>query len=130
MEPSYPEIFSKEVCTHLVYVLKKLRKRVPVKVRKGAESYYGNPGILGQAIERLKNEIKAMTTKQIESIVYNAHSKESRALAAWYEEELEGDRRKKSKEEAIKRRYGALSKLRAIEVKIIEDYIDLYKSKK
>lgn len=134
MEPSYTEVCSKEVCGHLVHVLEKLKKPIPVKVRSASKNYYGDTDLLVPATKRLKSEIKAMTHKQIESIIFDAHSEKARALATWYERELKKDLEVKVKADAVKKKAvvidKALSKLRKEEVEILNNYIDWSKLKR
>jgi len=127
MEPSYGEIQSKKVCQHIVYLYEKLGLPTPKWVKEAAKDYYGNQHKLGGAETMLYKKIKNLSTKELDSLVYNARSKNARELATWFEDfekefkdEVDRTRREAKLEKTAK---SLLSKMRADEVEILRNYL-------
>ena len=100
MEPNAGEINSKETAQHLVYVFKKLgkEKELPEYVVKAAQDYYGNPPKLNDMVVMLCDTLSHMKKTILEKVVYDAHSKEARELADWWEEHKEADKQRIARE--------------------------------
>lgn len=91
MEPSVAERQCRDAAQLLIYVLTELGKNVPKYLREDAEDIYG--GHSGDKyMKRLCKELSEMEELQIDRIVYNARSSESRRLADWWEEHQRQDK--------------------------------------
>jgi len=127
MEASYDEKESREVCKHIIYLYGKLGIPIPKSVRNASESYYGDARRLGDYEKALMNKLQDMSEKEIDSIVYNAKSREARALANWYEDVMESlqdeVKRARRESELKKKAESLLSKMRAEEVEILKNYL-------
>jgi hypothetical protein len=102
-EQSGHELESIRVCKYLTFVLNKLKKEVPLWVVDAANSYSGNTNRLDEATKVLCETLRSLTFSEAESIVYNAHSKESRDLANWWEQHQEWDKRRVAEEQETRR---------------------------
>lgn len=96
MMPHHEEINSKETAQHLVYVFTKMGKEqeLPEYVVKAAQEYYGNPQKLNDMVVMLCDTLTHMKKATLEKIVYDAHSKEARTLANWWDEHKEADQKR------------------------------------
>lgn len=123
MEPSGVELESQRVCQLLVYLWGRLFVPVPKWVQKAAKDYYGNKDRLDEATKLLCSALCSLDEKQMEEYVYDAHNKEARRLAGWWERHQEWDERRVKEEDEARRkvilRGRALKKLTVEEMKAL-----------
>lgn len=92
MEPTRAEENSRETAKLLLYVYKKLgRQPYPIYLVEAANTRYGNPSKLNDMVVELCRVLRSIRKDDFERIVYNARSKESRALADWWEDHEAAD---------------------------------------
>jgi predicted RNA-binding Zn ribbon-like protein len=124
MEPTMHEANTVEVCKHIVWVDKKLGLKTDPAVVKASTSAYGDDLDLDGLTASLCSKIKKMTPEERETVVYNAHSANSRALAGWWDTHRAADRERKKTETAEKKKAAlvrsALSKLTEAEKKALD----------
>jgi len=115
MEPTEYERESKDTCQRLLYALNDTGQPIPRWVKLAASSSYGDVNRINEAVVMLCSTIRAMSPDDFERVVYNAHSKESRKLATWWERHEKADRKREAceaKERAEEElRQAALAKL-------------------
>lgn len=120
MEANAQEVNSKETAQHLVYVLTKLKKKVPEDITKAANDYYGNPGMLNEMVVQLCELLTNLDDKTRDVIVYDGKDKQSRQLADWWDEHQAADKQRIAQEKLEKERKAlikqAKSKLTAKEI--------------
>lgn len=119
MAASGHELESQRVCGLITCLWDKMGKDVPEWIVKAAGDYYGNVSRLDEATRILCETFRGLTTPQTEQFVYNAHDKESRKLADWWERHQEWDVRRKAEEEASRRKI--MLKDRAIQKLTVEE---------
>ncbi len=123
MNPSGEELESKRVCGLLLYLYQRLRKDTPPWVMRGAVDYYGNTRRLDEATKVLCATCRGLSPGQVEEFIYDAHNREARRLASWWERHQEWDERRVSEEEASrldsKLRLQALNKLTNEEIRAL-----------
>lgn len=126
MEPSYPEVASKEACELICYLFPKIEKYIPRWVRLAANSYYGNESKLHSAEVMLLDTISCLTNRQMDKYVFDGKNPQARKLADWIDgpgKRIKAERQKKKKEnQDIKEAKKILSRLRQEEVDILENY--------
>jgi hypothetical protein len=124
MEPNAREIESRRVARLLLYVIPLMERIQPDSngldpLRKIVENPYGDTDSLDHYTDQLCLRCKRMTKEQREKIIYNAKSKDARALADWWEAHQEADRKRETKERAEAKRAkiaaAALAKLNPTE---------------
>lgn len=117
------ELESRRVCRLITYLYGKVGKEVPEWVRKASEDYYGNLNRLDEATRMLCECCRSLTEVEQEDYIYDAHNKDSRDLAGWWERHQEWDARRVREEEEnrhkIATRERALRKLTIEEMKIL-----------
>lgn len=85
LEATEEEKESSLICSLIKYVYGYIgHKEVPAWVVEVARDYYGSSGRLEEAKKMLVECLRGFV--DLETLVYNAHSKESRRLADWWEE--------------------------------------------
>jgi hypothetical protein len=104
LEANAAETNSKEAAQHLVYVLTKLKQKVPEKITKAANEYYGNPSMLGAMVVQLCDILTNMDEEIRDAIVYNGKDKQARQLADWWDEHQAADKQRIAKETLEKER--------------------------
>lgn len=117
MEPSGYELRLRDTARLLVYLHDRLSIKCPEHfVEMSKTNYPHDPG--DEAVPKLCAMLKKLSNDspgEFAQIVYDAHSKQSRALADWWEEHQAADRAREQKELAEKHRQrlrtAALSKL-------------------
>jgi hypothetical protein len=127
MNPSVRETESLLICKRIIFLFKKLNFPIPKKIVESSESLYGDLKNLDKNVALLCLVISNMTKEQVDSILYNARSKESRDLANWWEEHQEADikRKQKTKEKmdsSGKLVFSGLSKLSQDEFDILLNF--------
>ena len=113
LERSGQELESKRVCQNLMYLQGQLGFAIPAWVSKAADEYYGNLNRLDEATQMLCGLCRQLTTEEKERYIYDAHSKEARGLAGWWERHQEWDARRVAEEEDARKL--AVTKERAIQ---------------
>jgi len=88
-EPTYKQRDLRNTAQLLVWVFEKTGKIVPLPVRNAAEECWCNANF----VPKLCEELRGMTEKTREGLVYNAHDKMSRRLADWWETHQEEDKK-------------------------------------
>ncbi len=104
----------------LIYTLTKLGHKPAMWMKEQAKNPYA---VDERAITELCALLKAMSNDQLEQIVYDAHSRNARDLANWWEDHQEADRKREKEEAARKKRKNlrqqALEKLTPAERKAL-----------
>lgn len=98
------ELESGRVCRLLLYLHIKIGKESPDWVKKASEDYYGNLARLDEATKMLCECCRSLTGSELELYIYDAHSKDSRELASWWERHQEWDERRVKEEEETRGR--------------------------
>lgn len=82
-----------EAANFIIYINDKLDYYlvIPPYVIESSKNYFANDERL---VPELCKIIKSLSKDEFEKIVYNAHNKQSRALADWWEEQLDLDEKK------------------------------------
>lgn len=123
MQASGAELESRRVCKLLVYLLKCIDKNVPGWITDAWKNYYGNANRLDEATRLLCEHCRGLTEKEREKFIYDAHDKNARKLADWWERHQEWDRRRVSEEKEARKmvttRERALRKLTIDEMKAL-----------
>ena len=123
MNPNCAEEDSREAAGHLVYINSIKKLDLPEYVKEAAKDFYGNQHKLNDIVVLLCKTISEMTEDELNTIVYNGRSKQSRDLANWWETHQAADRKRIKKEEADKKRRelieSAKSKLTPEEIKVL-----------
>lgn len=88
MEPTPAERKIQAMARHLAFVLRRLGREVPEAVTKQAESNYANDRGIEPMLCALLGSLEA---PEIDAIVYDAKSAESRRLADWWEAHQQRD---------------------------------------
>lgn len=99
-EPTATEEYNQRTAQLAVYVLEQLSMFIPNDVSMAADAVFCSIDFTPSLCDLLKN----MSRKQMTEIVYNAHSKQSRALADWWEQHQEADRRNAQRDADEKKR--------------------------
>lgn len=99
MEPNDAEKNSQQVAKFLIYVMEQTGSNPTGRVRRVAESCYGDPRQLNEFTTHLCSMLKGLSKLQAEKVLYNAHDKTSRELASWWEKHLEADKNREAKEQ-------------------------------
>ncbi len=119
LEPNAREIESQRVAKLLSYAFHALSMRVPVRVEAASADIYGNRDLCDAFTIQLCGLCKAMTEAEQTRIIYNAKSKDARALADWWEEHQAADAKREAEERAEAKRAkiaaAALAKLSTTE---------------
>lgn len=133
LEPSYHEIESRKIAKHIIFIHSKIPNNLITDnwIIEASEDTYGNPHRYDELKNILNNLLDYLNKKQIENIVYNAKSRQSRSLANYYEKEYKEhvtnkkkQNKKLAKEKKLTQDYNrTLLKLRKEEVDIINNYI-------
>jgi hypothetical protein len=119
MQPSGQELESRRVCESLAFVLTQTGQEVPEWITIAAADYYGNVRRLDEATAMLCNECRCLQGTDRERILYDAHSKDSRRLADWFERHQEWDKRRVAEETESRRKI--MLKDRAIQKLSVEE---------
>ena len=119
MNPTGAELESKRVCKYIVYLYTRLKKKVPKWIQTAAEDYYGNPRRLDEATKILCETCRSLLTKEVEAYIYDAHNKQARKLATWWENHQEWDKRRVAEEEETRKQI--MLKDRAVQKLTVEE---------
>jgi hypothetical protein len=123
LEASGQELESSRVCSLIRYLYKRIQKETPKWITKAANDYYGNVNRLDEATKILCENLRKLTESEMEKFVYDAHNKEARKLASWWERHQEWDKRRVAEENEIRRKImlkdRALKKLTVSEIKAL-----------
>lgn len=123
MNPNCAEQDSKEAAEHLVYISSIKNIVLADWIKDAAKDFYGNQHKLNDIVVLLCKTISEMTEDEMNTIVYNGRSGQSRQLANWWETHQAADRKRIQKEEADKKRKelieSARSKLTPAEIKVL-----------
>lgn len=123
MDPNQYELQSIRTANLLKYTLEHLKKAVPDYVEAATISTYGNAQKLNDMVVMLCAELSALDSKKLDKLVYNSKDKTARALADWWGEHQEADKKRieKEKKEAAtqKLKKQAFAKLSAEEKKAL-----------
>lgn len=87
-EPTATEEYNQRTAKLYVYVCEKLRRTLSASAYSAANAAFCGTDFTPYLCKLLKN----MSVDQMTNIVYNPHSKESRALADWWEQHQEDDK--------------------------------------
>lgn len=122
MEPTQKERLLRETAQLYAYALTEAGERVPDRVTRAANNTYCTDDFVSHLCEF----ITRMDADTRHRIVYNAHEKQSRQLADWWERHQEADRQRLAREQAD-RVYGdnlasGFGKLNAGEVAALRRY--------
>lgn len=117
------ELESKRVCCLLVYVYEQIGKEIPDWIKTASIYYYGNVARLDEATALLCSVCRSFTSDEKERIIYNAHSKESRNLASWFERHQEWDNRRVAEENEMRQKI--MLKERALKKLTTEEMVAL-----
>ena len=104
LAPSGQELESKRVCSHIVYLYKKIGKDIPSWITEASLEYYGNLNRIDEATKLLCECLRSLLEEEIEKFVYDAHSPEARKLAGWWERHQEWDKRRVQEEKETRKR--------------------------
>lgn len=120
LEPTHRERQLQQTAQLLVYVHGKLTLRSSADLLAAAANQYCREDY----VPELCAILNSLSPEELESIVYNARSKESRTLADWWERHQEADRKREAAErrdaERAALRASALAKLTPAERKALE----------
>lgn len=125
-EPSQADRNSQEAAKNLVYLYGKLGQPVSAELKSAAQSCYKVGKV--DRVNELCTLLTNMTEKERDKLIYNARDKGARALADWWEEHEEQDRRRLAEEKALaarcRARIAAIKKLTREEIDLlgIPDY--------
>jgi hypothetical protein len=123
LNPSGQELESQRVCQLLIYLYDKLSGDPPSWVIEAADDYYGNINRLDEATKMLCEFIRSLTKDEVEKYIYDAHNKQARDLASWWERHQEWDARRVAEEKETRRRRKIILKDRALK-KLTTDEIE------
>lgn len=100
MEPNAREVESKLVAEHIVYFFTEIdiADKIPEDVAKAAKEYYGDPDKCDLFTALLCNAIEQCPVHEGHAVIYNGRKKKSRALADWWENHKEVDRKREEEE--------------------------------
>ena len=126
MNPSEKETESLLICKRIVFLFKKLNFPVPKRILEASNSLYGDMKNLDKNVALLCGIISQMKKEQVDSIIYNARSKESRDLADWWEVHQEADSKRKVKQ--TKEEKANFSKLFSILSKLSQEEFEILTS--
>lgn len=119
LDPTPREEYMQRTAKLHAYALRASGKAVPQRVEKAAGDCYCRSDFTSD----LCALIKSLPPRKFKAVVYDAHSKESRELASWWEDHVEVDRRREKKErdaKAAKEAYAsAVKKLTPRELKAV-----------
>jgi len=101
LEPTYREKELQRAAKLLVYVREKLGQKPEAWVVKEADRIYAKDE---RSVTELCAALKAMDSKQLDALVYNARDKSARGLADWWEEHQAADAEREKQEVAEKDR--------------------------
>ncbi|RTK97793.1 MAG: hypothetical protein EKK64_00900 [Neisseriaceae bacterium] len=127
MNPSQRETDSLFICKRIVFLFKKLNFPIPKRIVEAADSLYGDVENLDENVAILCGVIRQMKKEQVDSIIYNARSKESRDLANWWEEHQEADSKRKNGKQTVEEKE-TFSKLFSILSKLSQEEFDILSS--
>ena len=99
LEATGIELESIRVCKLIIYLYTCIDRKIPQWVLTASKSNYGNVNRLNEATKDLCCCCRGLNPKQVEAFIYNAHSKEGRKLAGWWERHQEWDERRIKEEE-------------------------------
>ena len=97
------EAESKRVCEFLVYLYDKIKEPIEPWIRSAAEEYYGDIKRLDKATAMLCLCCRSFSPEEVESYIYDAHSKIARELAGWWERHQDWDSRRVKEEAEIRK---------------------------
>lgn len=99
MEPNARERNWQQAAQFLVYALVKLGKEPPENLKKTANDIYAREDFTADLCHLLNN----ISDEAREKIIYDAHSRQARELANWWDDHKEADKRRKLEEmEAVR----------------------------
>lgn len=94
-EQSINEKYLQDTAKNLVYLFKKLNKKVPSWIVEQSETMYSGEESL---VPELCKQMKKLSKKQLNEIVYDGKNPEARKLADWWDKHQEYDDLRKRKE--------------------------------
>ncbi len=95
LEATWKEKESSLICSLIKYAYGHIgHKEVPAWVSNAAGDYYGCPERLKEARRMLLECLRGLMGSEVEALVYNAHSRQSRRLADWWEKYQKEEGRK------------------------------------
>jgi len=100
--PNRQQAYSKLTCECIVYALTKLERKIPTWIAQAAKAEYGNADRCEEATIKLCDLLKGLPLDTFNDIVYD-RTKEARALANWWDEHQEEDRKREEREAEKKR---------------------------
>jgi len=98
------ELESVRVCKLISYLYDKIKKPIPSWIIAAAKEYYGNVNRLDEATKILCEGCRSLTEKEVEVIIYDAHDKQARDLASWWERHQEWDKRRVEEENETRKK--------------------------
>ncbi len=123
LAPSGRELESIRVFKLIIYLYGEINKEVPTWVYYAVNTHYGNVERLDEGTKLLCECCRSLTKSEVSNFVYNAHKKNARKLADWWERHQEWDERRiieeKEKEKLTILRHQALSKLTGKEIEAL-----------
>lgn len=115
LAPTGLETESQRAAQLLLYTLASLNVEVPGWVAKAASHIYGDTERADEIVSALCEFCQTMNAENKQRIIYDAHSRQARDLANWWEEHQEADADRLAKEAETKRvdemKHRALAKL-------------------
>ena len=121
MNASGEELESKRVCEHILYLIKRMDNSVPKWISDAASDYYGNVNRLDEATKILCETCRSLSKEESEKYLYDAHHKDARRLADWFERHQEWDERRVAEEAATRKKVVARDRaLKKLSVEEIE----------
>ncbi len=96
--PTAKQKATQETAKNLCFVLERLGKYIPVSYSCVARNAFDTSAPLDGLVVKLCTEIRAMSDETREKIVYDAHDRDSRALADWWETHKAADEARLKKE--------------------------------
>lgn len=112
MEPNGREIELRRTAQLLIYVRQKLNMKIKKWMEDAAGNMYCNDD---RAVMKLCSTLRRLDPETLQAIVYQAHERDARDLANWWEEHQAADAKREAAEAQAKQkkeaREKALSKL-------------------
>lgn len=100
MAPRRDETLSQRICANVVYLLKALGQDVPDWACKGARDIYGSVQHTEEAVVLLCTMLRSLPKGDMNRIVYDGRNPQARALANFWDEHEEADKRREREEKA------------------------------
>ena len=124
LEPRTSEKQTRKAAELICFVRRNRGMPIDRRMEKAAEHIYGEPATLNEVVVELCRLLNEMDASSRDTLIYDARSKTARDLADWWEEHLEADRARETKEAEEQRRQvlrqSALAKLTTEEARAFE----------